>query len=162
MEILSACWLPWCACTQFQQEKHRTRSWQKTSILANYGKLIFVFPGKQNSSVSFTEALKSKWVSSNSITLVGQNTIYLKITTRFTFNNNFQRKWCKVHLLNDMLFAGLNFEVCRLFRTLPISLLPPLPIYIHTHIYIYVSSNTHWKSTFIVQIQSSFKISLYF
>lgn len=151
---ISTCWLLRCACThRFNKKKpqeNKTRSCQKTSILANYHKLIFVFPDKQNSSISSTEALKSKWVSYNSIRLVGQNTIYLKITTRFTFNNIFQRKLCKVHPLKWYAICRPKFwsGLC------PSPCFPHSP-YIYTHIHSYLQTHTK-KSTFTVQIQSSF------
>lgn len=136
-----------------KMQENKTRSWQKTSILAGHSKLIFVFPGKQKSSASSTEASESKY----HITVLcwWGRTIFawkfqldLDLTTIFKAVQSHPLKWYAI--------CSLIFEVSRLLRTFPIFLLPLSP-YIHKHTYKYMCIFTHTeRSTFTVQIQSSF------
>lgn len=79
------------------------------------------------------------WSQSEYLITVLQNTIYFKSESSCNFRR-FQRKWCKFNFSNDMLLAGLNFKVCRLYSSFLnelISLLPPPP-HIHTNIHKYI------------------------
>lgn len=103
------------------------------------------------------------WSQSEYLITVLQNTVYFKSESSCNFRH-FQRKWCKFNFSNDMLLAGLNFKVCRLYSSFLnelISLLPPLHIYIQTYINIYMHLQTHWIKKYSTN-PTFFKISLYF
>lgn len=136
-----------CLKKKKHKKKNKTRSWQKTSILANYGKLIFVFPSKQKSSASSTEALKSKYL----VTVLcwwGRILFAWKLELDSDLTTIFKERDKKYILLNATLFASLIFEVSRLLRTFPIFLLPSSP-YIHKHTYKYMCIFTHTKKKYL-------------
>lgn len=51
-----------CLYTLSKEKKSKKTEADRKEALANYSKLIFVFPAKQKSSASSTEASKSKYL----------------------------------------------------------------------------------------------------